>query len=350
MKLILCDLFPPSNSKATTTSSNQVSHDEDVEQFLTLELIPRFREQIRNKKIPFSMNFELKHVIGTGVLGRNTHELNHPKDVVVSYNHSCILIADFNNHRVLVHDLMTYRFKKSIPLSFPAKMCIESNYKGGLNDALIIAQFHHEYFVCKYDLSMLLNNQRTQSNYDLKYLWKSETYFYNPEKSMTISRAKKQVFIADNKDQKRSRCYCVKILCLETGERVQTIYLHGSPYGMTFIEDYGFLVVGTHLNNKIQMFKYDGIDSWNKINSFGKSGKDEGELCYPSSLIYEQASQHIIECNYSNARIQVFKLDGSFVKSFGSRELSIEGRHFDLIQSFLPNQRWLINYYRYQQH
>ncbi|EFC48731.1 predicted protein [Naegleria gruberi] len=79
-----------------------------------------------------------------------------PVDVKLSYNHSCILIADFYNNCVHLLDIDTKAFKLSIliPISPLLRILVEENYISN-RDALIVSSNDE---MLKYDLGHLIES------------------------------------------------------------------------------------------------------------------------------------------------------------------------------------------------
>lgn len=188
VKIILIHLLP---KRQATRNNDENHHDEFMNEpngTNAYELIEKLIQKMRTVKRraqPFSMNFELVHTFGRfGVYGTDSHLFHCPFDVKISYSHSCILISDTRNSRIMVFDLHTKEFRTSIPSpsKYPLFLCVEENYDGKNNDALI---FGCENFgVYKYDLNELL--EKSPNMEACNSIWISQI-FVSPQGIVLLS-------------------------------------------------------------------------------------------------------------------------------------------------------------------
>ncbi|KAG2388319.1 hypothetical protein C9374_000483 [Naegleria lovaniensis] len=273
------------------------------------ELIRKLTQKmgiVKRKAKPFSTNFELVHTFGkAGVSGNDSHLFNCPFDVKISYSRSCILISDSLNSRIQVFDIHTKELRASIPSpsKYPLFLCVEENYDGKNNDALIFGC--EKFGVFKYDLNDLLEKSRNMET--CKSIWTSQA-FVSPQGIVLLS-SKSHVYICDWDEHN------MKILNVKTGELVQSMTVQ-SPYGIDFSDDGDIIISELDPSHKIQIFRMnDARDDWQCIKSFGKYGQLNGEFDHPFTLVFDKAAKHIIVSD--NYKIQIFEKDGSFLKSFG---------------------------------
>ena len=67
-------------------------------------------------------------------------------------------------------------------------------------------------------------------------------------------------------------------------------------------------------NHRIQVFSVDG----RYLRQFGRKGKGEGELDQPVSIDIDSHNV-VYVTEYWNHRVSIFTTDGGFIKSFGSK-------------------------------
>ena len=82
-----------------------------------------------------------------------------------------------------------------------------------------------------------------------------------------------------------------------------------APNGHTFIAD--------HTSHQINVFD----EKRKHIRSFGQQGSGNGQLNYPTGVAVD-ADGLVYVCSNGNHRIEVFRMDGTFVKQFGVGHLS----------------------------
>ena len=66
-------------------------------------------------------------------------------------------------------------------------------------------------------------------------------------------------------------------------------------------------------NNRVQVFGLDG----SFVRQWGTQGSGDGQFKYPSGLIVN--GDEVLVIDYGNHRVQVFGLDGSFVRQWGGK-------------------------------
>ena len=81
-----------------------------------------------------------------------------------------------------------------------------------------------------------------------------------------------------------------------------------SPRGIVLVCD--IMYVADRDNNRVQKLTISG----EYIGQFGGKGSGEGQLSYPTGIAYS-GNNHIIVADYSNSRVVVYTLDGTFIKA-----------------------------------
>src|SRR5580692_6556405 len=80
------------------------------------------------------------------------------------------------------------------------------------------------------------------------------------------------------------------------------------PYAIALSETQ--IAVSDRYNDQIQLFNIDGMF----IKKFGSIGEDNGQFALPSGIAF--SSDRIFVTDRDNYRIQVFDLDGEFIGKF----------------------------------
>jgi len=130
------------------------------------------------------------------------------------------------------------------------------------------------------------------------------------------------------------------IICDNGNNRVQIFDKNGrflkkfpvpKPYGVTYDAKEGSILV-TSDDHCVYAFDKSG----NETGKFGSKGSDFGHFSYPTGIIVSEpkGNQHgsgkIIVCDHQNHRVQIFDKFGSFIKSFGTNGTNpeMEGGYF----------------------
>ncbi|KAF0976729.1 hypothetical protein FDP41_004024 [Naegleria fowleri] len=196
----------------------------------------------------------------------NNLSVNDPTDIQISYQLNIILITDYDSSKIEVFDLETKEHKASIsflPKEHPRHLCIEENYDGENNDAMILCCAYDNIF--KYDLKQFLSN--AQSSQDIQYIWKNSDCRW--AQGLTISYTTRQLYVCDHGAQH------VMVLNLRTGEYVYKFPVK-QPFGLTFVENEQYLLVSQVSIHKVEIFKKETFDEikntteWNSIKTIGQ--------------------------------------------------------------------------------
>ncbi|KAG2383493.1 hypothetical protein C9374_004164 [Naegleria lovaniensis] len=278
----------PSSSKTDAATIDQpspltryyVEDEVDDSQYLMKLLQQRMRNHNRRNN-PFSMNPKDVFVFSPNLI-KDISKIIHMKesyapdlfDVKISYNSKCILLSDFNNSCIEVFDLETkqYKFRISpLPNRYTRFMCIEENYDGQNNDALLLCCSTS---VFKYDLKQFLSKQDDSPLCDP--IWINEDCLW--AQGIVISYSRKQVFICDadsNKDE-------IVVLKLQTGQLIQKFKAE-KPFGIAFspMEDH-LIVSSAGSKTPLTIFQESGktndISDWTIFKTIAETA--ERELTY----------------------------------------------------------------------
>ena len=128
------------------------------------------------------------------------------------------------------------------------------------------------------------------------------------------------------------------IICDNENNRVQIFDKQGKflrkfsvpkPYGVTFDAKEGVILV-TSDDHCVYAFDKSGTE----VGKFGSKGAEYGHFSYPTGIIVSETKSQIpgkiIVCDHHNHRIQMFDKYGSFLKSFGTNGTNpeMEGGYF----------------------
>ena len=101
--------------------------------------------------------------------------------------------------------------------------------------------------------------------------------------------------------------------CWEDWEGLSSPGKRCSPRGVA-LDAEGNVVVADSWNHRVQVFRLDGTF----VRSFGSEGSGPGQMKKPWGVAVDGAGQ-ILVSERGNHRVQVFGVDGSAVRSFGSK-------------------------------
>ncbi|KAG2375076.1 hypothetical protein C9374_010080 [Naegleria lovaniensis] len=241
--------------------------------------------------------------------------MTRPFDVKISYHHECILVSELRTNSIQIFDLDSREYLNCVQIdntftqhSTPIGLCIEENYDGYYNDALILG-FSNT--ITKYDLKHIFNHMEDDDSIRLSeqracWTWQiSNDDRINNMLRMNVHPFRKQLFICE------FALRVVTILDSKTGMKIGCIQdrTYCIPVSMDFTRD-GRLVVG--LSNAIQIFaERDGqYSSQTVIGTNGKLGTCVG-------LAHDPSSRNIFTCTKLGF-IQVVSLDGKILRKFQS--------------------------------
>ena len=147
--------------------------------------------------------------------------------------------------------------------------------------------------------------------------------------------------VQDNKDG----TYKIRYFAKETGKcnisvTVNGEHVDGSPYGVQMksrqyrpvlsfgregsgmlrfprglaVNERDEILVADSDNNKVQVFRSDGTF----LRSFGRMGGEQGEFNFPNGIVFDTNSNIIVADSY-NHRVQVFSEQGEYLNQFGEQ-------------------------------
>ncbi|KAG2374566.1 hypothetical protein C9374_010585 [Naegleria lovaniensis] len=279
--------------------------DEQVFNHLFEKLKDKMRSRWKELK-EFSTKFEWFHSIPLPP--------DHgPWDVKICFSYGCILVTDFYTFGIRVFDLVSKEFKTTIALpACPTCVCVEEPLRVTSDStALIFGCSKPKVAVYKYEMRKLLNARRTPTTRNAcneSPIWKT-TDFKWPY-GIAIWRSENQVFVCDV-DTKS-----VKILNSQSGLLLTSIQLQFRCCSVDLASDRELVVSA---GNQLFIFKQSLSGEWEQYKNFSRLGSEEGSLDGPFSLVVDKKTKNIMVSDCNNHRINVFTLEGEFVKSFGSR-------------------------------
>ncbi|KAG2378664.1 hypothetical protein C9374_008303 [Naegleria lovaniensis] len=288
------------------------------------KLFSKLKEQMlvncKKRNRSFEMRFDLTYSIGEyGVYGKSQNQLHLPHDVKISYNHHCILVADYNNRRIQVFDLYSRQFKATIPTpsKYPMYLCVEENHDGNQNDALIFGS-NGDNSVYKFELRPLLCKaylgQVERDELKKEYIWKTD---FDTPQAIAVKYGsqycRNEIFVCNGTN--------ITILSSIFGYAIDSIQLSNRVYGVGFTNKNDLIVSEALLSHRIVIMRKDQDGKWQTMTTIGdRVGEELGAFNCPYSLIFDRVSHKIIVCDSQNHRIQIFTQDGELVKCWGSTE------------------------------
>ena len=99
---------------------------------------------------------------------------------------------------------------------------------------------------------------------------------------------------------------------LSFGKRGSTHGMFNGPWGIA-VNDKDEIAVTEHGNHRIQIFRSDGTH----LRSFGREGNHQGELNHPTGITFY--NNNIIVSDTDNHRIQIFDDQGHYLDQFGGK-------------------------------
>ncbi|KAG2382378.1 hypothetical protein C9374_005580 [Naegleria lovaniensis] len=260
-------------------------------------------------------------------------KIRKTKSFSMSLNcHNVILVSDTLNDRIKVFNATTKQFVTSIhaPSTKPWFLCVQEKYNGSDYDALIF-DCTGDKRAYKYDLHGLLlyytnlgDNSQNHDQQEYPFIWKS-TEFLSPQ-GIAIFDSKKEVYICDKFES-------ISVLDAATGLLKHKINLGVGLSGIFFTNDEHLLLTEWIFFNTKHGFSMYSIsppercssngqpsnhtEDWEPVFELKQTGTMSGEFSYPSTIIFDNTSKHIILGDFGNNRIQFFDIDGNFVTSFG---------------------------------
>ncbi|KAG2383678.1 hypothetical protein C9374_004349 [Naegleria lovaniensis] len=298
MPLILIDFV------CMLTDSRRSDDDDHIDQ-LVEKLSQKIMSGSRRIANPFSQSFTLVHTIdkvthspamscSTAVTLSNFDDvyLKHPSEIRISYHHSCIIICDSGNHRLLFFDLSSKKFITTISMEV-YHFCIQENYDHLNHDALLVisSKMFQSHCCLKYDLLNVMNHSHrmdTDIAIDKKVIWKSQAF----QNVTGISISKKHVFISEFLSKS------IIILDLSSG-RLRAMEKSSEC--------------------RVEIFSTNDSNAlWKSVKSFGAN-----ELNSPKGICLDKSRGHILITDSVSSqfnRIQIFR-DEQRVKSYFTNRL-----------------------------
>ncbi|EFC37845.1 predicted protein [Naegleria gruberi] len=299
------------------------------------------KEKMRGTVLkPFSLEFSIENSIGkTRASGKTNDMFYCPCDIAISYNSSTILVLDMGNNRIQVFTT-GWRYRTTINL--PAKhLCIEPNFDGKKNDALIISCNDH--CIYKYDLEKLIACSKNGQKCD--FIWRAGTPNSKGKSPNQFNLPSGMVCSNGNKENNFERilyvCDCnnnrVQILRTSNGNllesigetpEVDSIFFKG-PWSID-LNARGEVIVCEVDGHRLQTLVKNDSGNWTSIQTFGIISGYSSSFNHPRSIVIDKVRNNIIVCDQDNNRIvSLNNTTGDVVQIFGSA-----GRRMD--QFFKP--------------
>ncbi|KAG2387464.1 hypothetical protein C9374_001796 [Naegleria lovaniensis] len=230
--------------------------------------------------------------------------VSDPTDIQISYRLNLILVSDYEGSKIEVFDLETKKHKNSIfplPQEKPRHFCIEENYDGQNNEAIILCCKDD---ILKYDLKQFL----TIGKQEVGKIWASSKCDW--AQGLAISYSTRQLYVCDHGQSN------IVILNLISGEFVYQFPVN-EAFGLALTNDEQYLVV-TQVNscNTVQIFKKESFNAvngeteWKSIKTLGIVQNEHGSKFHnPCAVIFDRFSRNLLVCDNGNRRIQVFSFN-----------------------------------------
>lgn len=313
MWLVLVDFIEKEDSSSLSEGSFSFFYSK-----LKEKMSKKFRDQR-----PFSMNFELVETIGVDGQQQNSHDgFACPWDVKFSCECNCIMVSDFDNHRIQVFDAITKEYKTTLifhsEIYYPQCLCIEKDYDGIGGEALLLGHVNADAVrvLSKFDLKNILTNSIQQQQAATHELWSSR--YCSPD---GIAVWRKTELLKDRIvvvcDYKRHAIYLFES---STGEFIQELAIDyplfkiEHPSAICISMD-GLMFISFHtLRDNILILRYSyEKEKWivlkdlSNVNNYCKG---------PNGLYFDNASRRLLVCFSDSQTVQVFSEDGTFCKMF----------------------------------
>ena len=242
--------------------------------------------------------FHVKPVLTFGKEGSGDGMLKYPLGVAVS-DRDEIVVADNNNHRVLVFEsngtfLRSFGQKgeNAGELIFPTGIAIDK-----YRNIFVAEESNHRVQIFSWE-GRHVGSFGSQGRLD--------SQLYRP-RGLSLDSAG-NVIVADTGNK------LIKIFTPD-GKFVMKIGGQGSFNLPSHCVQCGeYFIVSDSSEHCIKVFSREGHFQY----KIGKQGQGDGEFNCPWFLSVTQ-SKHLLVCDRSNHRTQVFKLDGKFVGKFGAK-------------------------------
>ncbi|KAG2386513.1 hypothetical protein C9374_002257 [Naegleria lovaniensis] len=263
--------------------------------------IGRLKHKLMNQRLEaFSLQFNLINTI---------EKLYSPLEIKISNNHHCILICDFDVCAIRVYDLKTLEFQSLLPFA-PNYFCIEEDYNGRGNDALVLPV--DDTRVHKYDLRALFRHcSETSSN--CNPIWQTEPIHGVTGVAILVNsqtRTENQVFVCD------TLLHCIHIFRSSSGDFIRKINVN-HPTSIAFTLNGDLIVSEAFIAQKVSIMSRNAENDWVVIKQMGeKKSHTLGEFFFPVSVMCDKVTNNFLVVDCLNNRIQVFSQNGVFIKCY----------------------------------
>ncbi|KAG2378944.1 hypothetical protein C9374_007582 [Naegleria lovaniensis] len=268
--------------------------------FTLLLLVNKLRAPLR---VGFSNRF-----IHCGQIPSANKERPGCPDVKISYHLNCIIIVEYYDQCIQFYELYSKQKLSAFRTVNPPRcLCVEENYDGQQNDALIF-DCDCDGNLYKYDVKALIQNGNNCSP-----IWIQNVQGGHILSGITISRntesfSEKFIYVASCGSDS------VIILKASNGQQVGKISKISSPCGIDITEK-GELIVST-LNGLVQLFTQRALHTFES-----KVVLSKGVFDSPRGICYDPVAKTIIICDTMHYVMVVMDLEGNILKSFEDRKI-----------------------------
>ncbi|KAG2373707.1 hypothetical protein C9374_011796 [Naegleria lovaniensis] len=255
-------------------------------------------------------NFRIRSLHSTTKL---PFKFSAPFDVTISYNCGCILVNDRGTQSIEVFDLITRQHKSSLSVKnfFPHYLCIEENYNGEGDDALLMGHLETtlltSYCVCKVDLNTFLST----GNLSFPFLWQNKKF----------TREALGMCIVTNQNGDRELVVCdsgncfLRVLDLTTGVQIKIIQCGFEPCHVCNVFNEELVISYSFVKGAVKMKKAN--DSMEFQLLCGDRSTIDFYDAY--SIAFDSYNNRFIVSDPSSeGKLKVYTCQGSLVNEFKS--------------------------------
>jgi len=264
-------------------------------------LYNQLRSFMSHQRVSFSMNFERVATL---------EDFQCPTDVKISRKHQLIIVSGGKN-KIFFFDLKTKQFKQAFSCIFvsgqstercaPEFLCVEENYDGLGNEALIFTTQIHN--VRKFDLASLLNGsnkliwesgERIVSYYGSQSTGDNFNNFYRPKGPVIIEN------FHYSSDEFTSDPHAHYLLVCDSKNKALKVLNPSNGQVLAII--YNEYLTCCAMNSKFQLIL--------------PSGLPDAQTSY-CAMVIDRTNDRIIASEEFSHTVRVFTAEGELLKQFG---------------------------------